>query len=154
LYRGGQPEELDLEHLRELGVSTIIDLRREDIGTRRSERASAEALGLQFLDFPFYGVFGAEQEFLEKILVQMARTGEGGVYVHCKNGRDRTSLLVALYRVAYQGWDIDRAWEEEVMAYDHTPTRFYRKIGSVYRELASEYAAQPGTPADVAVTAP
>lgn len=154
LYRGGQPDPDDLEQLYALGVRTIIDLRREKGGLRRAEQAYAEQLGIRFVDFPFYGVFGADAEFLDSILVEMAGGGmqDGAVYVHCKNGRDRTSLVVALYRVAYEGWDQDVAWQEEVLEYDHDPSRFYRRIGTAYRGAAELYeaeaalaAAQPST---------
>jgi GTP:adenosylcobinamide-phosphate guanylyltransferase len=59
VYRGGQPSRRDLEALHALGVKTIIDLRREDEAVSRREEAEAHQLGLTFMHFPFYGVFGA-----------------------------------------------------------------------------------------------
>jgi protein tyrosine/serine phosphatase len=68
------------------------------------------------------------------------------VYVHCKNGRDRTSLVVALFRVLYQGWEPDEAWNYEVLAYGHQPSLFYRRIGTTYRDTIDELEDEPGIP--------
>src|SRR5262249_55845116 len=111
IYRGGQPTCEQLEALHALGVSTVISLRREQRRLARVEAEHVGGLGMTFLRFPFYGVFGADELFLEGILHEMRR---GGVYIHCKHGRDRTSLLIALYRVCFEGWDPERAWQLEV----------------------------------------
>jgi protein tyrosine/serine phosphatase len=129
LYRGGQPSRRHLEALWVLGVRTVINLRREERKLWRAEQQAAEALGMKFFRFPFYGVFGAKEAFLEEILAQMST---GGLYIHCKHGRDRTSLLIALYRVYHEGWDPEVAWQREVLAYGYQPTYFYRKVRSTF----------------------
>ena len=154
LYRGGQPDAADLARMRALGIDTIINLRRESRGQRRRERRTAEALGMRVLEFPFYGVFGADDEFLGEILRQATDPQNGTVYVHCKNGRDRTSLVIALYRVLYQGWNPDEAWNYEVLAFGHQPTRFYRQIGLTFRRTIDELEAQPGLPDAPAANGP
>jgi protein tyrosine/serine phosphatase len=146
IYRGGQPDAADLARMRALGVDTIINLRRENRSLRRRERRTAEALGMRVLEFPFYGVFGADDEFLGEILRQATDPDNGTVYVHCKNGRDRTSLVIALYRVLYQGWKAEEAWNYEVLAFGHQPTRFYRQIGTTFRRTIDELEVQPGLP--------
>jgi protein tyrosine/serine phosphatase len=125
LFRGGHPDYDDLEALHVLGVRNLISLRRERRGLSREEQRHAHALGMHFHHFPFYGIFGAHPLFLEKILVEMRK---GGVYIHCKNGRDRTSLLIALYRVRFEGWDPDVAWKSEVLGFGYRPTYFYRRL--------------------------
>ncbi len=129
LFRGGQPSERHLEALRALGVGTVINLRREERKSWRAEERHVRALGMEFLRFPFYGVFGADQLFLERILAEMRR---GAAYIHCKHGRDRTSLLVALFRVRFEGWDAQLAWQREVLEYGYQPTYFYRKLRTTY----------------------
>jgi protein tyrosine/serine phosphatase len=125
LYRGGHPGYDDLEALHVLGVRDVISLRRERRSLSREEKGHAHALGMHFHHFPFYGVFGAHPLFLDKILAEMRK---GGVYIHCKNGRDRTSLLIALYRVRFEGWDPETAWKSEVLGFGHLPTYFYRRV--------------------------
>ena len=66
LLRGGQPSIAQLADLKALGVTTIISLRKERSGITAAERAEAHRLGLKFLHFPFYGIFGASRTFLEQ----------------------------------------------------------------------------------------
>ena len=82
-----------------LVVGTIISLRKENTWITTAERMEADRLGLKFLHFPFYGIFGASRSFIERILAEMRDPGNGMVYVHCQRGRDRSSLLVALHLV-------------------------------------------------------
>lgn len=37
---------------------------------------------------------------------------QGGVLVHCYHGADRTGIVIAMYRVIYQGWNIEMARHE------------------------------------------
>ncbi|MGZ3721881.1 MAG: phosphatase domain-containing putative toxin [Bdellovibrionales bacterium] len=34
------------------------------------------------------------------------------LYIHCEHGKDRTGLIVALYRIRYEGWSTDLAYKE------------------------------------------
>jgi protein tyrosine/serine phosphatase len=36
----------------------------------------------------------------------------GPTLVHCEHGADRTGLVTALYRIAYQGWNKNAAIDE------------------------------------------
>jgi protein tyrosine/serine phosphatase len=127
LYRGGQPTARHLELLHQLGVETVIDLRR---GSTKEEEAVARRLGMRFLRFPFYGIFGADRQFLARV-VEAIRDG-GRVYVHCEVGRDRTSLVVALYRVLVEGWDPAVAWQREAVAYGYRRGLFYGAIADSF----------------------
>jgi tyrosine-protein phosphatase SIW14 len=40
------------------------------------------------------------------------------VYVHCAGGRHRTGAMTAVYRIAIDGWDADRAYRE-MKEYDY-----------------------------------
>jgi protein tyrosine phosphatase (PTP) superfamily phosphohydrolase (DUF442 family) len=132
LYRGGQPSKRNLELLRSLGVTTVINLRREDESTWRAEEAEALRLGMHFMHFPFYGIFGADKLFVERILSEMKK---GHVYIHCKNGRDRTSLMVALYRVLEEDWDPHVAWKLEAINYGSAQTFFYRQLHVTFARM-------------------
>jgi tyrosine-protein phosphatase SIW14 len=135
LFRGGQPSPEHLEHLKAMGIDTIINLRRENSDLRLEEEAHARRLGLRFIHFPFYGIFGANDRFLHAILQAMANPDNGCVYIHCKRGRDRTSLLIALYRVIYEDWDPEEAWQREVLAYGFRETFWYRRLHSAYLRM-------------------
>ena len=134
LYRGGPPDERDLVLLRALGVTKIVDLRREALYARRAERDRVRALGMAYVEYPFYGVFGADPSFLDALVAQLLDAGGGSVYVHCDNGRDRTGLAAALYRVVAQGWNPDRAWADEVEAYGERRSPVFRELELTYRD--------------------
>jgi hypothetical protein len=138
LYRGGAPSVEDLEMLHSLGVVKIIDLRREDLGKRRVEHAEARRLGMQYVEYPFFGVFGTDKAFLDRLIAELDTGGQGAVYVHCASGADRTSLAVALYRVTYDGWAPELAWEREALAYGHKPTRKNRELQLTFQDYAYE----------------
>lgn len=149
LYRGGQPSEAQLQELKAVGVTTIISLRREDSDVTAEEERTAHRLGLKFLHFPFYGVFGASRPFLERILAEMRAPENGVVYIHCKRGRDRTSLLVALHLVIDHGWAPGDAWQHAVLDFGYQSTFWYREIGATFDRMARAYGrgdAQPARP--------
>ena len=136
LYRGGQPNARHLQLLRQLGVDTVIDLRH---GNTDAEAAEAKRLGMRFVRFPFYGIFGADAGFLGRIVDAIAHGGR--VYVHCQVGRDRTSLVIALYRVVVEKWEPSLAWKHEAIDYGYAAGLWYGAIVESYvgavRKLAS-----------------
>jgi hypothetical protein len=150
LYRGGPPSETDLAHLRDLGVTRVLDLRRGSLGKRNAERTAAQALGMQYVEYPFYGIFGVEPEFLDGLMAELSRDDGGAIYVHCSNGRDRTSLAIALHRVVADGWDPAAAWEAEALARGHEPSRTQREIALTFQDYVHEHTRRRET-ADAAV---
>jgi hypothetical protein len=142
IYRGGQPSADHLALLRAVGVTRIIDLRREALGVRRAEQVAARRLGMEVVAYPFYGVFGADPAFLAALLEELARDDGGAVYVHCDNGRDRTGLVVALHRVVGQGWSPERAWTTEVLGHGHRPSLLLREIELTFRDHVRDHQAR------------
>jgi len=145
LYRGGQPTADQLRLLHALGVTKIVDLRRERLDLRREERATARELGMQFVELPFFGLFGADPQFLDHVIDELRADDGGAVYVHCDNGRDRTSLVVALYRVVVQGWSPNQAWKKEALDFGHVPKLVNREISLTFHEYALEHTVRVGT---------
>jgi protein tyrosine/serine phosphatase len=39
-------------------------------------------------------------------------TDQHPIFVHCLHGRDRTGLMTAVYRVHFDGWPVEKAYEE------------------------------------------
>lgn len=123
IYRSGQPALEDLPRLKQLGVDTVINLRRENAPLRRREREACRALGMRFFSFPFYGIFGADSAFLDAVLEALEDPANGTVLVHCKNGRDRTSLVIGLWRTLRMGASMEQAWAQDFVAFGHDPDR-------------------------------
>jgi protein tyrosine/serine phosphatase len=128
LYRGGQPSAHHLELLRALGVETIVDLRHGGVA---AEVAEARRLGMRVVRFPFSGLVVADRQFLAGVVAAI-RSG-GRVYVHCREGRDRTSLVVALYRVLVDGWAQRVAWQREAVDYGYVRWPWHPAIEASYR---------------------
>ncbi|MEW6056654.1 MAG: tyrosine-protein phosphatase [Bdellovibrionota bacterium] len=111
VYRGSQPEDGDdYVRLKKTGVRTIINLRDEK--SAKKERKVAYALGMKFFNIPLSGFYAPSDEDVEKILSLMAKPELQPVFIHCRYGKDRTGLLVGLYRIRYQGWQPELAYKE------------------------------------------
>jgi tyrosine-protein phosphatase SIW14 len=120
LYRGAQPTAEGFRRLREMGITTVINLRMEPDAVKTGEKRIVEELGMRYIGIPVEdGNFftrsrtipdGAIREFFKT--VDEAARGADTVFVHCHRGADRTGALVAFYRIARQGWDTLRAERE------------------------------------------
>ena len=111
LFRGGQPRAGGIRRLAELGIDTIVNLRGASARTR-SDEAEARALGLNYFNVPL-PVWGRPDEARVRRVVEIIAAPESGrVFVHCKDGVDRTGTVVALYRISHEGWKTDDALAE------------------------------------------
>jgi len=112
LYRGAQPKEAGLSELKLLGVTTIVDLRGEDQEKVTWERNRAESLGMRFVHIPVSGWSPPTDEQVVQFLSLFR--GEPGqrIFVHCRFGDDRTGVLVATYRMAFEKWSAEQAMKE------------------------------------------
>jgi protein tyrosine/serine phosphatase len=116
LYRGGQPTAEQVRRLHDLGVRTIICLRTSP---SREEEAAARALGMRFVNLPFRASFNVPDGNKLRQIVAAIESSPDPVYVHCAQGRDRTSLIVALYRVWVTRWAPAFAWQKEALDFGH-----------------------------------
>ena len=132
LYRGGQPRAGGLQRLRELGIDTIVNLRGTS-DTTRAEEAEARALGFNYFNVALPNWGRPQDGRVRRALLIIAAPQNGRVFVHCKDGVDRTGTIVALHRVTHQGWKTDDALAE-------AERRGMRRIQFWMRDYAEEYA--------------
>lgn len=111
LYRSGQPRKGGLARLRELGINTIVNLRGASSQTR-AEEAEARALGLNYVNVPLPNWGRPQDTRVARILELIAAPENGRVLVHCKEGVDRTGMIVAVYRIRNEGWTSHKALAE------------------------------------------
>jgi len=111
LYRGAEPDDPCLDHLAARGVRTIVNLRDERDASER-ERLRAASLGMTYVNLPMSGFGRPALAEVRTILAALLAPGAGPVFVHCKRGRDRTGVVVAVYRMAHDGWTAGRAIDE------------------------------------------
>jgi uncharacterized protein (TIGR01244 family) len=112
IYRGGQPTDEGWNSLAGLGVKTIIDLRREgeDGHSIAAEAQAVEAAGMRYVSVPMEGIVSPGEEQISKILGLM--DSEEPVFVHCKEGKDRTGTAIACFRIAHERWENKKAMKE------------------------------------------
>lgn len=99
LYRGGQPSELGFEELSRRGVKTVINLRDD---AWPNERQIVEQAGMNYVRIGTNAAY-VEPAKIDQCLAQIT-SAPRPIFVHCRQGRDRTGLEIAVYRIVMQGW--------------------------------------------------
>lgn len=140
LFRSSRPKsEEDMRFLHQLGIRMIIDLQGGDYADNpvigrfvpywekgetpeeiAKEREWALKYGIEFINLPLNSLAEIDSAGATNIQSAMAlmnqfkKTGGAGgsLLIHCAHGLDRTGLVVALYRVVYEGWSADTAYAE------------------------------------------
>jgi tyrosine-protein phosphatase SIW14 len=112
LYRGAQPSLNDLSELKKLGVTVIIDLRAEASETALEEQSLAESAGMRFFHIPIGGFSTPTNSELIQYLKIFRDSADQTIFVHCEFGRDRTGVMIAAYRIAFEKWSSDHALAE------------------------------------------
>lgn len=111
VYRGGQPTDEGLKNLAGLGVKTIIDLRHGK-DHADTEKKTAESLGLHYINVPMEGLDAPTDQQISSLMAVLNAADQGPVFVHCREGKDRTGTVVACYRIAHDHWTNVKALEE------------------------------------------
>lgn len=110
VWRGGQPTPEGFRQLAALGVKTVVDLRSE--GARETERDLVESLGMRWVHLPMRIYWRPSETQITAFLQVIDDPVNRPVFIHCRQGEDRTGALIALYRVARQGWRPQDAYAE------------------------------------------
>lgn len=111
LYRGAQPRRGGLMRLKELGVKTVINLRGTNEHTR-VEQAEARAMGLKYFNVAIGRFFRPSDAQVKRALAIINATENQPIFVHCNHGRDRTGLIIAIYRLEHDRWTDEEALRE------------------------------------------
>ncbi len=106
LYRGALPTTEGLLELKKLGVRTVIDLRESN-----GNQARMAELGLTYEHIPMTA-FHVKDDHVIQFLRIAGAPDHAPMFVHCKRGADRTGLMCAIYRIAFQDWTKDQAIAE------------------------------------------
>jgi len=120
LYRGGMPSAEHLRHLHEdKGVRCVLNLTDEKPGPEEAARREAmRALGIQFRRIPMPGDGRADFVLLDAAADALADQRQWPMYFHCAAGKQRSSAVLAAYRLRHCGWTIEAALAELEARYD------------------------------------
>ncbi|MEN6336689.1 MAG: tyrosine-protein phosphatase [Phycisphaerales bacterium] len=106
LYRGAQPTAEGVQQLQALGVKTVINLRDGD-----TDKGLSIPPGMAY-ELIRMTAWHASDDDVVQFLRVMSDKSRLPAFVHCLRGADRTGMMVAIYRVAVQGWDKEQAIAE------------------------------------------
>lgn len=97
IYRSNHPNHERFETYRNLGVTTVLNLRGK---THHShyyfEVESCEKLGMELIDIPMSARAAPKQETLLYVMDVLDEL-KAPTLMHCKSGADRTGLVSAIY---------------------------------------------------------
>lgn len=101
--RGAQPTPLGITILAKLGCKSILDLRKAGKEVTH-EKQLAELLGMKFYSVPLSSFRAASKVDMNKIQSILVDDSNWPIFVHCKEGRDRTGTVIAIYRIINYRW--------------------------------------------------
>jgi hypothetical protein len=159
IYAGGNPQRLvsddsGLAALVAVGIKSSISLQGGDMDDSWAgwfasytepgeypeviarEKNYLQENGVEFIHVPLRShkpKTDQEDRGIRLALEKMNQaTPQSPVYIHCEHGKDRTGLLVALFRVLYQGWSVEDAYAEWTQI-------GHRGVGTYFTYYLDEY---------------
>ncbi len=114
LYRSGQPTAEGFAAAERLGVRTVVSLR-----SAHTDRSLLAGTCLRYVEIPCHQ-WSMDDDVVAAFLEVATDPAMRPILVHCAEGRDRTGLAVASYRVAVDGWSHADA-EREMRAFGPNP---------------------------------
>ena len=109
--RGSQPNQGGVTMLARLGVRRIVDLRSNYDHTEDIE-AIARKLGIEYRRMPMSVWDPPTDEQANEFVKFVGDGSKGPIFVFCADGLHRTGEMTAIYRVAHDGWTVERALAE------------------------------------------
>jgi tyrosine-protein phosphatase SIW14 len=129
IYRGAQPTGKGYATLKKMGIRTVINLRTSD-----SEKKKVEAAGMRSVEIPMGMLNNGDKDKVDKVVAIMGDPSNRPVFVHCRQGRDRTGIVVAAYRMKIEGWPLALA-EAEMESFG------FNDVWVNFRRFLHRYAA-------------
>lgn len=128
IYRSAAPNK-NMPFLAQAGFTHVLIFKNELKGEVTSEIQDLQKIGIQreniyHIPFMWKGM-GPLEDSCEQIitalsyLAQVEKTRSKKILFHCSMGEDRTGALAGLYRMLYSGWNLDRAFQDEMCAFGY-----------------------------------
>ena len=143
-YRGAEPKKLeDFRALKELGISTVIDLQAKP---EPEERGWVESLGMRYVNIPMIEKKYPRPEWVAAFMKTVDDPATGKFFVHCAGGRHRTGSMGAVYRFEKYGWGYEQAYAE-MKQYDFYTSWGHGDFKTFVRDYAKQLQARPAAAA-------
>lgn len=137
LVRGAQPRPGGLKLLKEAGIKTVFNLTENSV----QEEKEARELGLNYINIPTSHFKPLPKETINQFLSAVSSEATAPVFIHCKEGVDRTGALVAIYRIDHEKWTVSKSYKEMI---SHGFHPFFTQLTkSVYGYAAKDGKADP-----------
>lgn len=123
VIRGAEPKK-KIQELIDIKVTDVVLFKNDVKGEVKNEISQLKLAGLknsQILSIPFlWKDINDQVESCEQALtalnfvLEAAQDKDRTVYFHCTAGEDRTGLLAGIFRMAHDGWTMDKAYKKEM----------------------------------------
>ena len=113
IYEGCLPvAQQDFQTLHKKGIRAVLSLETLYYHTA-PERELAQRNGIKFYNAPICpSVVPPTERQVKRALLILNDPTLRPIFVHCLVGDDRTTFLIGLYRMYYQHWTPQAAWDE------------------------------------------
>lgn len=105
VYRSEQPSSSAMKEAETLGIRSVLNLRTAHDNARHLKNCDLEALG-----YPIHTKGICHKDLVESLKV--IRAAKKPILVHCWHGADRTSAIIAAYRMIEMKWTKEEAIAE------------------------------------------
>ncbi len=105
LYRSEQPDKKEFAELSMLGIKSSLNLR-----TTGTDDEFIGNLAIKPFLVPMDAGSFTDKEIIAALKV--IKSAPKPILVHCRHGSDRTGVVVAMYRIVFQGWTREDALNE------------------------------------------
>lgn len=110
LFRGGAPTIEDVIHLhKKFGIKKIISL---DFSAGKHIDRACKLLGIKHIIIPIDVYNKSSLLHLLHYDISKLLLKDGPTFIHCMEGKDRTGIAIALFRIKHQGWTCEKALAE------------------------------------------
>lgn len=123
IFRGARPKVEGLNYLKSVKIKTIINL-EDNMDAVNSEQRYLQGSGIQYFSFPMSAFKTPNDQQVSQILKLLANPAAYPVFIHCHYGMDRTGLMIGLYRVLFEKWSPNQAYQE-MLQYGFHPKLTY-----------------------------